>query len=187
MRKRKKERSMRSMIFAERAFQARCSRRFVSSSAARCARSALCSFYFSFFFYFSRAQSRSRDASASLRNQLSHLCARHEPRAVLAGGRLLGSYRAEYAGKCNARPDAQRLQSATCRKQPGARRCRQAAGGRRCVTIRVSFFLSLFLLLSLFFSSFIISRPPALSAPRCIQRARRGPFLLGTSGALVRG
>ena len=38
------------------------------------------------------------------------------------------------------RPDAQRLQSATCRKQPGARRCRRAAGGR-CITI-CSFFPS---------------------------------------------
>lgn len=40
------------------------------------------------------------------------------------------------------RPDAQRLQSATCRKQPGARRCRRAAGGR-CVTT-CSFFSSYF-------------------------------------------
>lgn len=73
----------------------------------------------------------------------SRTCAWHDP------GRL----------QVNAmRPDAQRLQSATCWKQPGARRCRRAAGGR-CVTI-CSFFPSYFRP-SRFISSFIISRQPA--------------------------
>lgn len=68
----------------------------------------------------------------------SRTCAWHDPGAARPAG---CSPSAEYAGKCNA-PDAQRLQSATCRKQPGARRCRRAAGGR-CVTI-CSFFPSYF-------------------------------------------
>lgn len=74
------------------------------------------------------------------------------------------------------RPNAQ---SATCRKQPGARRCRRAAGGR-CVTICSFFFPpapSYFS--SLFFSSFIISRPPAPYV-RTVRTMRKS---LGTSRA----
>lgn len=85
----------------------------------------------------------------------SRTCAWHDPGA----GRQVAARRAARSMQVNAtRPDAQRLQSATCRKQPGARHCRWAAGGR-CVTT-CSFFSSYFR------SSF---SPPSLS------RATTGP------------
>jgi len=75
-------------------------------------------------------------AATDLRNQLSHLCVARSRR-----GRQV-AHRPRSMQVNATRPDAQRLQSATCRKQPGARRCRRAAGGR-CVTM-CSFFPSYF-------------------------------------------
>lgn len=107
---------------------------------------------------------RRNRAAAGLQNQLSHLCVArsrrgqqvaHRPRSVQVNA---------------TRPDAQRLQSATCRKQPGARCCRRAAGGR-CVTI-CSFFPSYFR------PSF---SPPSLSRDhRPVRTVRKS---LGTSRA----
>lgn len=99
-----------------------------------------------------------------LRNQLSHLCVARSRRGQQVAHRPRSM-------QVNAtRPDAQRLQSATCRKQPGARHCRRAAGGR-CLTI-CSFFPSYFR------PSF---SPPSLSRDhRPVRTVRKS---LGTSRA----
>lgn len=97
--------------------------------------------------------------AADLRNQLSHLCVARSRR-----GRQV-AHRSRSMQVNATRPDAQRLQSATCRKQPGARRCRRAAGGR-CVC---SFFFSL----SYFRLSF---SPPSLSRDHRSRTYVRAPL-----------
>lgn len=84
----------------------------------------------------------------------SRTCAWHDPGMA---GRLLTVREAKYAGKCNA-PGCTKV---TKCHLPKATRCAPLQASSRRPVYNYMFLFS-FLLSSLFFSSFIISRPPVL-------------------------
>lgn len=123
---------------------------------ARCARHR-------FIFYQTKTCNTS---AASLRNQLSHLC-------VARSRQVARSSAAEYAGKCNA-PGCTKVTKCHLLK---VTRCAPLQASSRRPVCNYMFLFS-FLLSSLFFFSFIISRPPArmyVASKRAYGPATCGP------------